>query len=51
MKLSLKMLLIFLTKLFSLNELACPSSINLFTSAFHDIERAGMLSAANGRLQ
>ena len=33
---------------FSLNELVCPSSINLFSSAFHDLGRVGMLSAAIG---
>ena len=47
LKLSLKLLLIPLTMLFSLNELLCPS-INLFTSTFHDLERVGMLSAAIG---
>ena len=36
---------------FSLNQLACPSSINLCISAFHDIGSAGMWSAAIGRLQ
>ena len=35
----------------SLNELVCPSSINLFISVFHDLGRAGILSAAIGRLQ